>query len=385
MESLISNKFIFFSIIKILNITNQCSYFLSSCMHDINMGLSCNPRSNFPLTVSTLFQNPNCSDQQSLSQVQTEKSSVNTFAWKPVSLFARKYTRDQGINKKIVMYLSLFLAVVMLGLSQGAPVADAEADASPGPFFFEVEAHDMMLRYDVHPEEALSLMHDINNTQVAFDSSDHTDDSPESAYLTGKWKNEIYQPMVAEVDRAFEVKSWTDKGRLTISLLHALIFNISFSGPMAVYPHSHVCLRCLCPQLLDPQDMWLLSDPPVRGQNGGQGRGSQGVVAHHRILSIYSYLILTYTLHFIDDHQHTHTYTYVQLNKVMMMTLHILKAGNFSKPKCPITPSSRRPNWSFLTPPLLSVSLVQDFTARGATVSSTLSPQSTSNFQSMES
>ena len=33
----------------------------------------------------------------------------------------------------------------------------------------------------------------------------------------------------------------------------------------------------------------------------------------------------------------------------------------------------------------MSVSLVQDFTARGATVSSTPSPQSTSNFQSMES
>ena len=228
-------------------------------------------------------------------------------------------------------------------------------------------------------------MHDINNTQVAFDSSDHTDDSPESAYLTGKWKNEIYQPMVAEVDRAFEVKSWTDKGGLTISLLHAFTFNISFSGSMGVYFDGNVRLRCLCPQRLDPQDVCLLPDPE-RGQNGGQGRGwSQGVVAHHCLVSIYSYLILHYTLHSFDDHQRTRTHTNVRFNKVMMMTLHILSEGNLSDPECPITPSSRSPNWPFLTPPLLPVSLLHDFTARGAAGSSTLSPQSTSNFQSVES
>ena len=259
MKCLLSNKFIFFSINAILNFTNQCSYFLSSCMHDNSMGLSCNPLCNFPFQVSTFFQNPRCSDNQLLFRIKTEKSCVNTLARKSVSLFVQKYTRDKVTTQRIVMHLSLtFATIIMLGLSQGAPVADAEADASPDPFFFEVGVQDMMLRYDVHPEEALSLKHDINNTQVAFDSNDHTDDSPESSYLTGKWKNEIYQPMVAEVDRAFEVKSWTDKGILTISFLHALTFNISFIGSMGVYFDCNVRLRCLRPERLDPQDVWVL-------------------------------------------------------------------------------------------------------------------------------
>lgn len=375
MEILISNKFIFFSINTILNITNQCSYFLSSCMHDIDMGPSCNLLSNFPFRVSTFSQNPNCSVQQSLPGVKTAESCVNTLTQESVHLFVQKHTRDQVTVKKNVMHLSLFIAVLaMLGLCQGAPVADADASPDASPFFFEVEAHDTMLIYDIHPEEALSIMHDINNTQVAFDSSDHTDDKvSESAYLTGKWKNEIYQPMVAEVDRAFEVKSWTDKGGLTISSLHAFTFNISLSGSVGVHFDGYVCLRCLCPQRLDPQDVCLLPDPE-RGQDGGQGGGSQGVVAHHRPVSIYSYLIPHYTLHFFDDHQRTYTHIYVRFNKVMMMTLHILSKRNSFNPECPIIPASKSLDWPFLTPPLLRVSLTPDSTARGAVGATSPSP-----------
>ena len=375
LKELISNKFIFFPINTILNITNQCSYFLSSCMHDIDMGLSCNLFSNFPLHVSTFFKIPKCSVKQLLLGVKTDKSCVNNHTQKSVSLFVQKHTRDKVTVKKDVMHLSLFIVILaMLGFSLGAPAADADASPDASPFFFKVEANDMIFKYNFHPEEALSIMHDTNNTQVDFDSSDHTGDKvSESAYLTGKWKNEIYQPMVAEVDRAFEVKSWTDKGGLNVSLLHAFIFNIPLSGSVGVYLDGYVCLRCLRPPRLDPQDVCLLPDPE-RGQDGGQGGGSQGVDAHHRLLSIYSYLILHYTLHFFDDHQCTYTHTYVRLNKVMMMTLHILSQKNSSDPECPIIPSSRSPNWPFLIPPLLRVFLFPNSPARGATRCSSPNP-----------
>ena len=207
--------------------------------------------------------------------------------------------------------------------------------------------------------------------QVGFNSNDHVDDVPESNYVKGKWINEKFEPMVQQVQRAFEVKSWTDKGNHFIPSLHALKINIFYTGSVGLHIGCHVLLRRLCPEHLDPQDLWVRPDPEQR-QDGRQSGGSPGVVPHQCLLFNHLYLILHYTLHTSDDHQYTDTFCTVRYNKVTVMTLRILSGNNLPNQNCPIAqlPDSpdptiancptilipQLPNCPIVTPPPLASS-----------------------------
>ena len=182
--------------------------------------------------------------------------------------------------------------------------------------------------------------------QVGFNSNDHVDDVPESNYVKGKWINEKFEPMVQQVQRAFEVKSWTDKGNHFIPSLHAFKINIHFTGSVGVHINSHVLFRCLCPERLDPQDLWVRPEPEQR-QDGRQGGGGPGVAPHQCFLFNHLYLILHNTLHTFDDHQYTDTHSTVRYNKVMMMTPLILSE------KTHLIQIVQLPNCPIVTPPLL--------------------------------
>ena len=346
----LANKFVFSLINAVFNFMNQRLYFLSSCVHDISMGLSCKLLCDFPFQISNFFQKSCSSKLQSLSDPEPVKSNLNIHIITPAHPPAKRVDCNKKPVYTIMTSLPLIFAVlIMISLCKGAPVADAEAEAEAegSPFFFNV-THDLLFKYSDHPEESLSLKHEIVSAlkismckilnyfmQVGFNSNDHVDDVPESNYVTGKWINEKFEPMVQQVQRGFEVKSWTDKGNHFIPSLHAFKINIHFTGSVGLHIGCNDLLRRLCPEHLDPQDLWVRPDPEQR-QDDRQSGGSPGVVPHQCLLSIHLYLILHNTLHTSDDHQHTDTFCTVRYNKVTVMTLRILSGNNLPNQNCPI-------------------------------------------------